>query len=256
MERIVYSKEIEALLTKHKVFSRPSTTEHRWSVGKDFLMVPKDICIEPYTGFLVGNVLFSIGSFSYTRSILPVHTKVGRYSSIAPGVSVMGINHPIDRFTTSSLTYSFNSITYNTYLKDNGLEFPPVPSPKVSVKPLIIGNDVWIGSNVTFSSKGIKVNDGAVIAANTVVTKDVPPYSVVAGNPGKIVKYRFTPTIIEELQNLNWWEYEYGKFKDISSNEPIESFIKKMKKQIVYEEIKKYNPKNCIFYSTLLDKCY
>jgi len=67
-----------------------------------------------------------------------------------------------------------------------------------------IGSDVWIGMNVTILS-GVSIGHGAVIAANTVVTKDVPPYAIVAGNPGRIKKYRFSQDLIENLLRYPWW---------------------------------------------------
>jgi len=68
-----------------------------------------------------------------------------------------------------------------------------------------IGSDVWIGSDVTIFS-GVTIGHGAVIAAKTVVTKDVPPYAIVAGNPGRIKKYRFSQDIIDELLKYPWWD--------------------------------------------------
>lgn len=71
---------------------------------------------------------------------------------------------------------------------------------------IVIGNDVWIGEGVNIM-RGVSVGDGAVIAARSVVTKDVPPYAIVAGVPARIIKYRFEPEIIAELLRLGWWKY-------------------------------------------------
>lgn len=70
-----------------------------------------------------------------------------------------------------------------------------------------IGNDVWIGQNVTFLP-GVKVGNGVIIGANTVVTKDIPAYAVVGGNPGTIIRKRFTADSIDELEKLAWWDRE------------------------------------------------
>ena len=69
-----------------------------------------------------------------------------------------------------------------------------------------IGNDVWIGANA-FIGSGVTIHDGAVIGAHAVVVKDVPPYAVCVGNPGRVVKYRFEPEIITALLKLRWWDW-------------------------------------------------
>ena len=76
-----------------------------------------------------------------------------------------------------------------------------------------VGNDVWIGATSTIMS-GITIGDGAIIGAGSMVTKDVPPFAIVAGNPSKIVKYRFTEEQIEKLLQISWWDWEEDKIKD------------------------------------------
>jgi len=71
---------------------------------------------------------------------------------------------------------------------------------------IVIGSDVWIGEGVNIM-RGVTIGDGAVIAARAVVTKDVPPYAIVAGVPAKVIKYRFEPEVIAELLRLSWWKY-------------------------------------------------
>jgi serine acetyltransferase len=78
---------------------------------------------------------------------------------------------------------------------------------------IIIENDVWIGATATIMS-GVKISNGAVIGAGSVVTKDVPPYAIVAGNPAKVVKYRFTEEQIEKLLSIAWWDWEEIKIRD------------------------------------------
>ncbi|OFD41450.1 hypothetical protein BWGOE3_35540 [Bacillus mycoides] len=72
---------------------------------------------------------------------------------------------------------------------------------------VIIGHDVWICSGAMIMS-GVKVGNGAVIGARSVVTRDIPPYGIVAGNPAKLVRYRFSPEVIEELQQISWWDWD------------------------------------------------
>ncbi len=78
--------------------------------------------------------------------------------------------------------------------------------------PIIIGNNVWIGDNVIILS-GVKIGDGAVIGAGAVVTKDIPPYAVAVGVPAKVIKYRFSPNIIEQLLEIKWWDWPEDKIK-------------------------------------------
>ena len=94
---------------------------------------------------------------------------------------------------------------------------------------IIIGNDVWIGAKTTIFG-GVKIGDGAVIGSCSVITKDVEPYSVVAGNPAKHIKYRFTEQQIEKLKKIEWWNWDETKINEISldlwSND-IDGFIEK-----------------------------
>ncbi len=74
----------------------------------------------------------------------------------------------------------------------------------------VVGNDVWIGQNVTVMP-GVHIGDGAIIAANSVVTKDIPPYCIAGGNPCKIIRCRFNEDLVEYLLNLKWWDWEADK---------------------------------------------
>ena len=75
---------------------------------------------------------------------------------------------------------------------------------------ILIGNDVWIGDGVTILG-GVRIGDGAVVAAEAVVTKDVPPYAIVAGNPARVIKYRFPQDVIEKLERIAWWNWSSEK---------------------------------------------
>ena len=72
----------------------------------------------------------------------------------------------------------------------------------------VVGNDVWIGQDAIVM-RGLTIGDGAVIAAGAVVTKDVPPFAIVGGNPAKLIRFRFPSDVIDELTTLRWWRYEY-----------------------------------------------
>lgn len=115
----------------------------------------------------------------------------GKFCSVAGGLNFMiNGNHRMDGFTT----YPLHILGCNTNTYPCGKSIPT------------IGNDVWIGMNVTIYS-GVDIGDGAVIAGNSIVTKSVPPYAVVGGNPARVVKYRFPPEIIEKLLKYKWWDF-------------------------------------------------
>lgn len=94
--------------------------------------------------------------------------------------------------------------------------------------PITIENDVWIASNVKIK-QGVKIGDGAVVATESFVTKNVPPYAVVGGNPAKIIKYRFSEEQISALLKIRWWDWEDDKIREkvslLTSNK-IDDFIK------------------------------
>ena len=124
------------------------------------------------------------------------HLAIGRFCSIAEGVSIALANHQ----SGFSSTYPF--ATLRSY-------WPSAPhdvADHISKGEVRIGNDVWIGANA-FIGSGVTIHDGAVIGAHAVVVKDVPPYAVCVGNPGRVVKYRFEPEIITALLKLRWWDW-------------------------------------------------
>ena len=82
---------------------------------------------------------------------------------------------------------------------------------------IIIENDVWIGAHATIMS-GVKISNGAIVGATATVTKDVPPYSIVVGNPAKIVKYRFSKKQIESLLKISWWNWTEDRIKTEAMN--------------------------------------
>jgi serine acetyltransferase len=94
---------------------------------------------------------------------------------------------------------------------------------------IVIENDVWIGAKATIMS-GIKISNGSIVAAGSVVTKDVPPYAIVAGNPAKIVKYRFSEDQIKKLLCISWWDWDVQKIRDNAMtmwSDDINGFINK-----------------------------
>ncbi len=142
----------------------------------------------------------SVGAFLFLnfRSILYPNVVVGRYCSIARGCEVGVAQHPTSFLSTHSFQY-------------NDVLFPKLPaySTPRSLKwrshaQTTIGSDVWLGAQVVVV-EGVTIGHGAVVAANAVVTKDVPPYAIVGGSPARLIRYRFDQDIITRLLDTEWW---------------------------------------------------
>ncbi len=149
-----------------------------------------------YDGATLTNV--SIGNFSYvsTNSKLQ-NTDIGKYSCIGPEV-VCGLGvHPSRRFISSHpIFYSTLCQSQITFASSSFFQ---------EFKQTTIGNDVWIGARAIIAD-GVTIGDGAIVGAGAVVTKDVSPYAVVGGVPAKVIRYRFSPTDIEYLIRIKWWD--------------------------------------------------
>ena len=218
---------IDALsfLSDSNIFSNKDETQ-RWLVG-DTLSIANDAHIEPYVAIMRGTQISTIGSFSYSWSVLHPLVEIGRYCSISWGMTVMGVNHPMERFTTSSVTYDRDLVISFKPLKDHPeSSFKQKGDPKgdMNRRKVIIGNDVWIGQNVTFA-RGVKVGDGSIIASNSTVTKDVEPYSIVGGVPAKLIRKRFNEIEIQRLLDLKPWSYAFWNMDNIDLDIPITNFL-------------------------------
>ncbi|MBZ6074773.1 CatB-related O-acetyltransferase [Microvirga puerhi] len=150
---------------------------------------------------LVDRYGYDVGEFSYGRPKVrfPESGKkltIGRYCSFADKVEILlGGNHRTDWTTT----YPFSA------LRELWPTAPHTEDYHTSRGDVTIGNDVWLGSGAIILS-GITIGHGAVIAAHAVVTKDVPPYAIVGGNPAKVIRYRFDEATIQGLLESAWWE--------------------------------------------------
>lgn len=146
--------------------------------------------------------------------------KIGKFCSIARGVKFImnGANHRIDNF--SSYPFPIFGGSWADQLKNATLGAK-------SKGDTIIGNDVWIGYEALIMP-GIKIGDGAVIAAKSVVVSDIPPYSIYGGNPAKIINKRFSDDVIKILLEVKWWEWPYDKITkniDVIFNSDIQKLM-------------------------------
>ena len=122
---------------------------------------------------------------------------IGNFCSIGPDCwAFIGSNHRHDFIST----YPFS------YTKKHGRDWGSDTDFSSCNGDVVIGNDVWIGKGVTILS-GVTIGDGAVVGAKALVTKNVEPYSMVGGNPARVIRYRFSPEEIERLLALAWWDW-------------------------------------------------
>jgi len=158
-----------------------------------------------------------IGRYTFINrgTTLFYNTKVGRYCSIGKNCEIGAVDHPIDWLSTSPIQYNIGAEF--DYKEDcaNFKQIKFTEQEDIENKGTDIGNDVWIGSLV-FIKCGITIGDGAILAAGSVITKDIPPYAIVGGVPAKIIRYRFDRDTIDRLLELKWWDMD---LKDLSGIE-------------------------------------
>lgn len=161
-----------------------------------------------------GSQLFKseVGDYSYCGYDCNIlYTTIGKFCCLSDNIIIGGVNHPMHFVSMSSVFLNHQD---SSQIKLGNLNYLPI-------EYTYIGHDVWIGNRALIKS-GVTVGSGAVIGAGSVVTKDVPAYAIVGGNPAKILKYRFDEEIIERLLKSEWWNLEEDILKKLSThfNEP------------------------------------
>ncbi len=151
--------------------------------------------------------IITIGEHTYGEPTFLTFSKksvirIGKYCSISPDVTIIGNGgiHTVNNIANFPLNYQLTGTSCKTIDESE------------SFAKTIIGNDVWIGTGAIIMP-GVRINDGAVIGAGAVVTKDVPPYAIVAGVPARIIRLRFTDRQIKALVNIAWWNWDVDKIK-------------------------------------------
>ncbi len=145
-----------------------------------------------------------VGDYSYfERHVEAIYTTIGKFCAVAAGVRLNALHHPMERVSQHKITYRPNE--YFPHAKiDKGFRVLR------QSRRVVIGHDVWIGHGAIVLP-GVSVGHGAVVAAGAVVTKDVEPYSIVAGVPAKRIKWRFEKTVRERIIALGWWDWEHDR---------------------------------------------
>lgn len=191
-------------------------TVEAWNVGIRVKVGRKAIIrsgAEIGSDVTIGDYSYISGPRTYVES-----ARIGKFCSIARQ-TVIGVgNHDHTVVTTHPFFMSpeFGNIV------ETKREMPQRKAP-------VIGNDVWIGIN-SIVMRGVTIGDGAVIAANSVVTRDVPPYTIVGGAPAHHLKDRFPPDIVADLQNIRWWDWSDEELKsNVGYFLDTENFVKKFR---------------------------
>lgn len=154
---------------------------------------------------------------------------IGKYCSIGPNVHCIFGKHPSHTFVSTHPSF-FALKTPVGFTYADRQYFEEFAAPHEGKYSITIGNDVWIGANVSLMD-GVRIGDGAIVAANALVTKDVEPYTIVGGVPAKVIKKRFTAEQIAFLLQLKWWEKEAEWVQQNAEYfRNIENFVEQIKK--------------------------
>ncbi len=178
----------------------------------------------------------NIGKYTFVgkNTIIGPSTKsIGSYCSIAPDVIIGPNSHDISEVTTSTFIHAYSS-SFDYRFQNTNISYN-IYKQSLNKKNTTIGHDVWIGYGAIIMS-GVTVGDGAIIGAGSIVTKNIEPYSVVVGNPAKIIKYRFSIETIQEILNADIYTVDKDKlfnlFVKYKSND-FESNIKEFLQEVM-----------------------
>jgi phosphonate metabolism protein (transferase hexapeptide repeat family) len=159
------------------------------------------------------------------------YTTFGRFCSIAAMTRINPGNHPMDRATQSHFTYRASRYFDGEHDENEFFAWR-------RAFPVIIGHDVWVGHGAIVLP-GRTVGTGAVVAAGAVVTKDVAPYTIVAGNPARVIRPRFPAAIAARLQRLAWWDWDHERLRAALPDFrqlPVEGFLDKYEPAFAHAE--------------------
>lgn len=165
----------------------------------------------------------TMGDYSYVgRNSRIIHADIGKFCSIAGETKIGMGTHTLDKISTSPIFTESKNGTKHSWVKVSAVN---------PFKRVVVGNDVWIGVR-TMVMGGVKIGDGAVIGAGSIVTKDIPPYAVAAGVPAKLIRYRFPQEQIDALLAHPWWNLPEDKLKEriklFQNSENIDEIINEL----------------------------
>lgn len=166
-----------------------------------------------------------LGAFSYHVSGYACAARIGRYCSFGEDIQIGRQNHPMTWSSTSPAFYlrePLFDVGHNFEESKNFHQDKEAAAGQSTQAQITnIGNDVWIGHGA-YIAAGITIGDGAVIAAKSVVVKDIPAFAVVAGNPAVIKKWRFEPSLISPMLRCAWWRFAPWQLKSLNPSVPAQ----------------------------------
>ncbi|MBW8745274.1 MAG: CatB-related O-acetyltransferase [Sphingomonas sp.] len=223
------TEHLLGLLRKHRIST--AKTGERWKIG-DVIMIHPDAELENYGQAITGMILpRSLGAFSYSHSPFNPEMAIGRYCSFSWGVELIAGDHPIDWVTTSPVTHNPQDIRgLPLYLNDIGAKEYRLEPYDLGDRPIQVGHDVWVGMRVLIK-RGVTIGHGAIVAAGSLVTRDVPPYAIVAGTPARILRFRFPEPLIQRLIASEWWRYGPEKLQPLNPRDP-DQFLDRLEEAV------------------------
>jgi virginiamycin A acetyltransferase len=153
--------------------------------------------------------MYSYGCFDPDR--IASGTRFGRYCSVAPSATIFSRNHGL------------NFISLHPYLYNSNLGV--IEKDTIDHGACVVEDDVWLGHNSIVTPNVQLIGRGAVVAAGAVVTRDVPRYAIVAGNPARVLRYRFSQEVIEKIEKTRWWELGKDELKNMTTENPGAVFM-------------------------------
>lgn len=217
MPNLTVTRGLLDLLRNRRVFLH-YTGQDRWKVG-DPIGVNDECALEPYAQIFAGYMLpRTFGAFSYSHAPMSRTARVGRYCSIARDVVWMGPAHPTTWASTSPTFFDLGLPATRVFRATYGGDYPIAAFPRTD-PTVTIGHDVWIGEQAMVAP-GVTIGDGAIIGARTLVLEDVPPYAVVVGHPGRVLRYRVSEALIARFLAVQWWRYTPDTLNGLPTTAP------------------------------------
>lgn len=189
--------------------------------------------------WLAGSITMrgSIGAYTFLRDGVRIAGQVshiGRFCSIAPGVVMGDSNHPTEWLSTHSFQWGEGS-----WIPSKALSRFNTPVDRKGRRTLI-GSDVWIGANAIILP-GVTIGDGAIIAAGSVVSRDVPPYAIVGGVPARVIRFRFDEKTVERLMAIRWWRFSLNDLFGVPFND-IQATLGMLEDKLASKALRKPAP--------------